>query len=84
MEQALRIERVRTVTKTGETNREIVFGVTSLSPKQAGPQALSELVRGHWCIENRLHYVRDFTFDEDRSQVRTGAGQGNVKVLVKL
>ncbi len=32
------------------------------------------LNRGHWGIENRLHWVRDVTFDEDRSQVRTGAG----------
>lgn len=73
-EQVLRIERVRTIIKTGKTEHEIVFGVTSLPPAQAGPQELSELVRGHWCIENRLHYGRDFTFDEDRSQVRTGAG----------
>jgi hypothetical protein len=32
------------------------------------------LNRGHWSIENRLHYVRDVTFDEDRSQVRRGNG----------
>ena len=32
-----------------------------------------ELVRGHWAIENRVHYVRDRTFDEDRSQVRKRA-----------
>jgi hypothetical protein len=35
---------------------------------------LLELNRGHWCIENRLHWVRDVTFDEDRSQVRKGHG----------
>jgi hypothetical protein len=32
------------------------------------------LARGHWSIENRLHYVRDVTFDEDRSTVRKGNG----------
>jgi hypothetical protein len=32
------------------------------------------LGRGHWTVENRLHWVRDVTFDEDRSQVRTGNG----------
>ncbi len=33
---------------------------------------LNNLVRGHWHIENRSHWVRDVTFDEDRSQVRSG------------
>ena len=33
---------------------------------------LLELVRGHWQIENTSHWVRDVTFDEDRSQVRCG------------
>ncbi len=29
-------------------------------------------MQGHWGIENRVHWVRDVTYDEDRSQVRTG------------
>lgn len=33
-----------------------------------------ELSRGHWAIENRLHWVRDVTFDEDRCRIRKGAG----------
>lgn len=44
--------------------------VTSLTPQQASPAALLGIVRGHWSIENRSHWVRDVTFDEDRSQVR--------------
>jgi hypothetical protein len=59
---------------TGATRRETVYGVTSLSPAQAAPAHLLALVRGHWTIENRLHWVRDVTFDEDRSQIRRGAG----------
>ena len=51
---------------------ELAYGVTSLTSKQADPARLLALVRGHWQIENRLHWVRDVTFDEDRSQVRTG------------
>jgi len=35
---------------------------------------LLELSRGHWAIENRLHWVRDVTFDEDRCRIRKGAG----------
>ncbi len=55
----------------------MVYGVTSLAPHAAAPGRLLELNRGHWAIENRVHYVRDRTFDEDRSQVRThSAAQG--------
>jgi hypothetical protein len=31
-------------------------------------------MRGHWNIENKVHRVRDVTYDEDRSQIRTGTG----------
>lgn len=68
------LELVRTVTdkRTGETHREIAYGITSLSVQEAGPSQLLKLWREHWHIENKLHYVRDVTFDEDRSQVRSG------------
>lgn len=42
------------------------------------------LVRGHWTIENRLHWVRDVTFDEDRSRVRTGSGPRVMATLRNL
>ena len=58
--------------KTTEERVEVVYGVTSLSPERGTPERLLELVRGHWQIENKLHWVRDVTFDEDRSQVRCG------------
>ena len=58
--------------KTGKERGEVVYGVTSLRPEQADPGCLLELVRGHWCIENKSHWVRDVTFDEDCSQVRSG------------
>ena len=58
--------------KTGEERVEVVYGVTSLRPERATPGRLLELVRGHWHIENKSHWVRDVTFDEDRSQVRCG------------
>ena len=59
--------------RKGETTTETSYLITSLSPQQATPAQLLALVRGHWGIENRLHWVRDVTFDEDRSQVRSGA-----------
>jgi predicted transposase YbfD/YdcC len=58
--------------KTGTERVEVVYGVTSLSSERATPGRVLELVRGHWAIENKSHWVRDVTFDEDRSQVRGG------------
>ena len=52
---------------------ETVYGITSLTAWQANPADVLAGNRGHWGIENREHYVRDRTFDEDRSQVRTGS-----------
>ena len=46
--------------------------MTNLTWEQATPAQLADLIRGHWAIENKIHHVRDTTFDEDRSQVRTG------------
>jgi predicted transposase YbfD/YdcC len=51
---------------------ETCYLVTSLDSSRADPARLLELNRAHWQIENRLHYVRDWTYDEDRSQVRRG------------
>jgi len=69
--QVCQIERQRTC--KGRVQREIAFAITSLCPKKARPGRLLTLTRGHWGIENRLHWVRDVTFDEDRSQVRRGS-----------
>src|ERR1035437_5875861 len=54
--------------------KEIAHCITSLTPEQASPEDLAGYIRGHWGIENRLHWVRDFCFDEHRSEERTGAG----------
>jgi hypothetical protein len=52
----------------------VVYAVTSLPHAQASPGRLADLIRGHWAIESGLHYVRDVTFAEDGSRVRTGTG----------
>jgi len=69
--QVARIERTRET--AGKTSTEIPYIVTSLSAAEANPERLLELSRDHWAIENRLHYVRDVTFNEDRCRVRAGA-----------
>src|SRR2546421_655336 len=42
--------------------------------RAADTALLATWLRGHWQIENTLHWVRDVTFGEDHSAVRTGAG----------
>ncbi len=72
---------VRTVTKKGKTSEEVVYGLTALSPEQAGAQELLALVRQHWSIENRLHWRRDVTLREDDCQVRKGEAPRVLAVL---
>ena len=71
LKQMLMVERSTTVKKAGEYYNETVYGITSLTPHQANASKLNSLVRGYWCMENKSHWVRDVTFDEDRSQVRS-------------
>lgn len=62
----------RTVKRSGKRTVEVVYLITSATHHPAPPVVLATWVQDHWSIENRLHHVRDVTFDEDRSQVRTG------------
>jgi predicted transposase YbfD/YdcC len=62
----------RTTTKAGKKTVEVVYLITSADHQAAPPATLAAWVQGHWSIENQLHWVRDVTYDEDRSQVRTG------------
>jgi predicted transposase YbfD/YdcC len=70
--QAIQITRRRKV--KGKWSRETCYAVTSLTVTQASPAQLAAIIRGHWGIEDRLHWVRDMDFDEDRSQIRTASG----------
>ena len=59
-------------TSGDKVSQEVVYVVTSLTHDHVSAAGLAHLVRGHWAIENRVHHVRDTTFGEDASQVRTG------------
>ncbi len=72
MAQAVCMERRVTEKATGETHSEVAYAITSLAPHHATPAQLLVLWREHWQIENKLHWIRDVTFDEDRSTVRAG------------
>src|SRR5437868_2571378 len=73
LQQVFAIEREVTQAKSGKSSKEVVYGCTSLSSERASAEVLLKLVRGHWTIENKSHWVRDVTYDEDRSQVRKGS-----------
>ncbi|WP_404868093.1 ISAs1 family transposase [Kitasatospora griseola] len=82
--QAVRILRHRTALKTGTVSRRTVYAITDLTSQQASPQRLGQLARSQWTIENRLHFVRDTTFAEDTSKIRTGHGPENMATLRNL
>jgi predicted transposase YbfD/YdcC len=70
--QAIQIVRRRKV--KGKWSRQTCYAVTSLTVIQASHAQLAAIIRGHWGIEDRLHWVRDLDFGEDSSQVRTASG----------
>ena len=81
VEQVFRLKRTVTDLKGNNQRTETVYGITSLSPEKVTQHELLTYIRQHWSIENSLHWVRDVTFDEDRSQVRVKNGP---RVLASL
>jgi predicted transposase YbfD/YdcC len=65
----------------GEKKQAIRYGITSLPPAVADADRLLALVRGHWQIENGLHYVKDVTLGEDRSLIHKGNGPSIMAIL---
>ena len=72
--QAIRVYRQRTEIKSGKVTEETSFYITSMAKDKADKKRLLQLIRGHWGIETKSHYVRDVTFGEDRSRIRKGSG----------
>lgn len=74
--QVCRVERERVFVRRGRVvgfELEVSYAITSAPPERSDATRLLSELRGHWGIENRSHWVRDVTFDEDRCQIRTGA-----------
>lgn len=72
LRQVFRIERQRIHKPTGEREVKVRYGITSLPPERVDAKRLAAILRGHWGIENRLHWVRDVVLGEDASRIRTG------------
>jgi predicted transposase YbfD/YdcC len=83
-DHALQIVRRRRTMTTGNVTLERVYAVTSLAAHQADAAEIAHRVRAHWGIENRLHHVRDTTFAEDASRVRTGSAPRTMATLRNL
>jgi predicted transposase YbfD/YdcC len=77
--QVFELERVRQV--GDKRTIETVYGISSLKQELSGPKRMLALVRGHWGIENKLHYVKDETLGEDRCRVRTGSSPEVLSLL---
>lgn len=72
------------MTEGGESTVEVQYLITSAPPPLAGAATLLGWARGHWGIENRLHYVRDVTLGEDANRSRTGSGPQVLATLRNL
>jgi predicted transposase YbfD/YdcC len=81
--QAIKVVRRRRALGSRKWTTVTVYAITSLTAAQADPMLLARWLRGHWAIE-ALHWVRDVTFDEDRSQVRTSNGPQIMAALRNL
>lgn len=73
LQQVFQIERCTVCLRSGVTKTETAYGVTSLTAAQASPARLLQLNRGHWGIENGLHYRRDVTLQEDAGRTTVTA-----------
>jgi len=78
---AVQIVRRRRPAASRRWHSETVYAVTDLSWQQIRADQLAEAVREHWHVENRLHWIRDVTFAEDLSQIRSGHGPANMATL---
>jgi predicted transposase YbfD/YdcC len=82
--QVFMLLRVSLNQRTRRLSLQATYGVTSLLPERCSPDRLLELLRSHWHIENRLHYVRDVSLHEDTCPVRSSRIQRVLAALNNL
>ena len=76
LEQVIRLER--TTKRDGKTTTEVQYAITSLSRHRADAAKLLKIWRTHWGIENRVHWVRDTLWQEDRCRIKNPTGGHNM------
>ena len=81
-QQIVKVRRTRTI--DGKKTIEVVYLISSIPMRDAQPEVIASWIQSHWHIENRLHWVRDVTFDEDRQHLRTGTGPAMMAALRNL
>jgi predicted transposase YbfD/YdcC len=84
LQQVFQLQRTITISKTGKTRHEIVYGITSLSAELASPTQLLEMLRSYWQIENNLHYPRDVTLHEDQTRFTKKSAAHNMAIINNL
>jgi predicted transposase YbfD/YdcC len=81
VKQVFRLERIIWHEKYHGSTREVVYGLTSLSPQQASPKKLIQIARRYWGIESGLHYRRDVTLHEDDTRLTVGQAGHNMAIF---
>jgi len=79
LQSLIKVER--SGTRAGKPDHQIVYYISSLT---CSAVEFADGIRGHWGIENRLHWVKDRVFDEDRSRIRKGNASANRSIILAL
>ncbi|WP_297335168.1 ISAs1 family transposase, partial [Algoriphagus sp.] len=81
LKTVVRLSSERTIKQTGKLTSEIRYYITSLP---ADPQVISQAIRSHWAVENKLHWSLDVIFKEDASLKKTEHSALNFNIITKM
>ncbi|MCB0190691.1 MAG: ISAs1 family transposase [Anaerolineae bacterium] len=84
LQQVFKLDYRSVNCKSGQVQSQTDYGLTSLAAAEAGPEQLLAFKRSYWAIENRLHYRRDVSLNEDSSRLRTGNAPRVMAILNNL
>ena len=76
------IQVKRTGQRQAEPYERISYYISSFKSKKA--EVFAAAIRGHWQIENRLHWQKDVTFREDKCGIHSGQAVGNLSLLINM